>query len=207
MPTIDNEYDGLTADEVRELDLEKSHATAASQRATVVRLEAELSAVTDSSEARLRYIADLNDQLVSTQAIAESRGQIIEALKLASSRMFDQTNGLAMQPCEYDGGPCYGCATCYARETKRLMALADRESRTHVETRDQGGPMASKESVALVTAVRAAVASMERAGDGRVLMREGRALAASLKDFDAIAATEVAATVNPKKAESDHECG
>jgi len=42
-------------------------------------------------------------------------------LSLMVERMDRQTRGLAMQDCEFRGEPCYGCATCYARETVRLL--------------------------------------------------------------------------------------
>lgn len=39
-------------------------------------------------------------------------------------RMVDQTNALAMLNCENTADTCYGCAPCYARETKRMMSGA-----------------------------------------------------------------------------------
>jgi hypothetical protein len=38
-------------------------------------------------------------------------------------RMIDQSRALAQEPCEFDGEPCYGCATCYARETVRMLSV------------------------------------------------------------------------------------
>lgn len=43
------------------------------------------------------------------------------AEETAVERMTRQTRALAMQECEFAGEPCYGCATCFARETVRVL--------------------------------------------------------------------------------------
>jgi hypothetical protein len=40
-------------------------------------------------------------------------------------RMIDQSRALAKMPCEFNGESCFGCATCYARETVRMLSLAE----------------------------------------------------------------------------------
>jgi hypothetical protein len=39
----------------------------------------------------------------------------------ALERMVRQTRALAGSPCEHEGEPCYGCASCFARETVRML--------------------------------------------------------------------------------------
>jgi hypothetical protein len=43
-------------------------------------------------------------------------------IETALERMTAQTRGLAKAECEFaDDPPCYGCSTCYARETVKLL--------------------------------------------------------------------------------------
>ncbi len=39
-------------------------------------------------------------------------------------RMIDQSRALAKEPCEFNGEPCHGCASCFARETVRMLPMA-----------------------------------------------------------------------------------
>lgn len=39
-------------------------------------------------------------------------------------RMIDQSRTLATLPCENRGGECFGCATCFARETVRMLSVS-----------------------------------------------------------------------------------
>jgi len=36
-------------------------------------------------------------------------------------RMVRQTRAIAGSPCEHEGEPCYGCESCFARETIRML--------------------------------------------------------------------------------------
>ena len=51
----------------------------------------------------------------------------------ALERMVRQTRALAGSPCEHEGEPCYGCSTCFARDTVRMLdaesAQAERRTR------------------------------------------------------------------------------
>jgi hypothetical protein len=65
----------------------------------------------------------------------------------------------------------------------------------------------TKEARTLVVAVRAAVASMKKAGDGRVLRGPGLALEQALLDFDSVAAREVASSAQSHTGGFDGDCG
>jgi hypothetical protein len=57
------------------------------------------------------------EELTARQAV---RDQVL-------GRMIDQSRALATQPCETKDGTCYGCATCFARETVRMLPLSGLE--------------------------------------------------------------------------------
>ena len=39
----------------------------------------------------------------------------------AYERMERQTRAFARRPCEFNGESCYGCSSCFARETVRML--------------------------------------------------------------------------------------
>jgi coenzyme F420-reducing hydrogenase gamma subunit len=62
---------------------------------------------------------------VETESGTDVRARGCPNDETAYERMVRQTRALAMVECEHDGEPCYGCATCFARETVRVLDTAD----------------------------------------------------------------------------------